>query len=140
MNKFIKFFGVGVLNTAIDLVVLNALVYAFGAGENGKLYIFFKTISFLVAVTNSYFLNKFWVFSVRENRGAKEPALFLVVSIIGLVCNVSISYAVFGLLQSLNASLFVSTSAGALIGSVVVFAWNFIGYKFLVFKNKKQYV
>lgn len=144
MYTFFKFACVGALNTAIDLVVLNLLVFSFGTGAHGDLFAPFKALSFLAAVTNSYLLNKYWVFgqgrslvSAGTISDKKEPALFFIVSLFGLLINVSISYVVFAFgTQVFSAS--VAANLGALAAVGAVFAWNFFGYRFVVFK--KNYV
>lgn len=138
MYTFFKFACVGILNTAIDFIVLNALVLSFGAGPQGELFVFFKSVSFLAAVANSYLLNKIWVFEVSASRDAKEPALFFIVSALGLLINVSISFAVF----AAGARLFspqIAANIGALLGTIGVLAWNFIGYRFFVFQKRYEY-
>jgi putative flippase GtrA len=142
MYTFFKFACVGGINTAIDLVVLNLLVASFGTGAHGDLFVPFKAVSFLAAVINSYLLNKYWVFGGGRSlaldgpvRNKKEPILFFIVSSFGLLINVSISYVVFALgTQAFSAS--VAANIGALAAVAVVFAWNFVGYRFVVFKKK----
>jgi len=48
-----RFAVVGVINTAVDLAVLNTLIAVSHRGRSGLLYSLFKAISFLVAVLNS---------------------------------------------------------------------------------------
>lgn len=137
MYTFFKFFCVGLLNTAIDFTVLNICVFFFGTGENGELFVFFKSISFLAAVTNSYFLNKWFVFEHDAPMSAKEPLLFLIISCVGFWINVSISFAMFTLFVQ-DVSPHFAANIAALMGTVVVFAWNFIGYRFFVFKQSND--
>src|SRR3989338_5399214 len=61
MIQFVKFGIAGGLNSMIDLGTLNFLIY-FSGIAGGVWYSVFKSISFVVAVTNSYFWNKYWVF------------------------------------------------------------------------------
>jgi putative flippase GtrA len=114
--------------------VLNIFVYFFGTGVSGELFVFFKSVSFLVAVTNSYLLNKWWVFEHDTAISVREPLLFLIVSCAGLVINVSVSFAVFTLFAR-EVSAHIAANIGALVGAAVVFAWNFAGYRFFVFKR-----
>ena len=134
MYTFFKFFCVGVLNTALDFIVLNICVLMFGTGAHGELFIFFKSISFLAAVIESYFLNKCWVFEHTAARDIKEPIIFFVVSAVGFLINVSISFAVFTVFVH-QMSSHLAANVGALMGTFAVFAWNFIGYRFFVFKQ-----
>lgn len=134
MQIFSKFFFVGVLNTALDFAVLNLCLYLFGTGANEQLFILFKSISFIVAVINSYLLNKYWVFRQTKAADAREISLFLIISLIGFLINVSVSSAMFALLQH-DFSPHLAANLGALIGTFVVLAWNFVGYRFFVFNT-----
>lgn len=136
MFYFAKFFIVGVLNTAIDFAVLNALILGIGVGAHGELYGVFKAVSFMVSATNSYFLNKYWVFEKKNAPGVREPMLFLAVSGGGLLLNVGFSSVVFLILtRTYHVASVIAVNSGALVGTLVVLAWNFVGYKFVVFKK-----
>jgi putative flippase GtrA len=131
-----KFFLVGTLNTFIDLGVLNFLIWLTGIAR-GVFYPIFKAISFLVAVTNSYFWNKYWTFEKRgEVPQPKEFLKFLVVTTIGLLINVGIASFIvnvigpqFGITEKIWATF------GAIIAAFFTFLWNFFGSKFIVFKG-----
>lgn len=146
MNKILllfqagKFVIVGVINTAIDFAVLNLLMFATDIAQ-GAWYAAFKGISFLAAVTNSYFMNRFWTFKGegQQNKG-KEFAQFFVVSCIGFAINVGIASLVVNIIAGQMASLGISAKIWANIGALAAtfcsMVWNFIGYKFIVFKKK----
>lgn len=131
-----KFILVGVLNTIIDLGVLNFLMWYFNVA-GGILYSVFKAISFVTATTNSYFWNKFWTFEKKKSKDTdKEFLQFFVVSIGGFIINVGVASFVvnsigpqFGIAPEWWANL------GAIIASFAGLAWNFLGYKFIVFKK-----
>lgn len=131
----IKFLIVGGLNTAIDLGVLNVLIFLSGITA-GPMFSVFKGISFTVAVINSYLVNKHWTFKAQTQTNAKEVGEFLVVSIIGFFLNVgtaSIMVNVIGPQFGLTEQLWANV--GALCGTLVTMTWNFLGYKFVVFKR-----
>ena len=133
--EFVKFFLVGVSNTFLDLGVLNLLILIFSFGS-GIYYSLFKAISFLVAVSNSYFWNRSWVFESKEKDVKKEGMRFFVVSVGGLVVNVTIASLVVNLggkILDLPFQILGNLGAiGAVVGSMF---WNFFGYKFFVFKK-----
>lgn len=139
MFNFIKFFFVGILNTVIDFAVLNLLIVTVGVGSRGEFYVFFKSISFLASVANSYLFNKHWVFKRSQTAYIKESALFLAVSLVGLALNVGISSVVFFALTAwYGVSAHLAANIGALAGSAMVLLWNFNGYKFIVFKSHHE--
>lgn len=130
-----KFLLVGALNTFIDLGVLNLLILISGIAS-GSLYSVFKGISFTIAVINSYFWNKFWTFKRSKTTApGKEFLQFFIVSVIGFSINVGAASLVvnvigpqFGLIAEVWANI------GAIVAALCGTVWNFIGYKFIVFK------
>ena len=61
-----KFIVVGVLNTLVDLGVLNLLILVTDV-TLGPFYVIFKSISFIAAVSNSYVWNKYWTFESKSS-------------------------------------------------------------------------
>jgi len=136
-----KFALVGAVNTVVDLGVLNLLIL-FTQITSGIYFTVFKGISFLVAVTNSYFWNKFWAFKKRGEAKAQTPeakskefSQFMIVSIVGFLLNLGIAAFVVNIVGpqfGLNAKIWANM--GAVAGTLFVMVWNFLGYKFIVFK------
>ena len=141
ITQFLKFVFVGILNTAIDLGVLNVLVLLFDSLEKPSSFVLFKAISFIVAVSFSYLCNKYFVFNdngVEQGKSniRKEGKKFFIVSVIGFSLNVSLSSVFFYLLSEMcngQGSLYVLTSVSALLGSSITLLWNYFGYKLWVF-------
>lgn len=138
-KQFGKFFLVGIMNTLVDLAVLNLETLASGIRE-GSGYAVQKGVSFMTAVIFSYFVNKNWTFedNSKEKQGKKFSQFFFV-SIIGMLINVSVAtIAVTYIKPALNLS-FISdqlwVNIGALCGTAVGLFWNFLGYKLWVFKK-----
>lgn len=65
-GQFWRFFLIGLMNVFIDLAVLNLLILITGVGRTGVWFTVFKAISFTVAVINSYYFNRRWVFRDRK--------------------------------------------------------------------------
>lgn len=137
MIEAIKFIVTGVSNTAVDFIVLNILIAIFGITSGDPHYILFKAISYIVASTNSFILNKWWVFKNKRQADPKEVGSFAMVSGIGLVVNTLVSLVVFhvGTLLYPSFSPQMWANIGALSGTAVVLVFNFFAYKFLVFKK-----
>lgn len=141
LKQGMRFIAVGLVNTAIDFAVLNALIFAFGLEREGLLFIIFKSTAFLVAATNSFILNKHWVFeekSAKSGRGLRSQMYkFLSVSAVSMLVNILIASIAFTIGHSINPGLSsqVIANISALAGTVAVFLSNFFGYKLLVFKK-----
>jgi len=149
-----KFAIVGFLNTAIDFGVLNLISILTGL-TSGFLIGGVNIPGFILASVNSYFWNKFWVFrrpseALLARRslgvaGAKEEGAkidfsdfftFALVVIVGVFINGGIVVLL---------TTFVSPLAGLsperwlnvakVFATAVSLVWNFLGFKFLVFKK-----
>ncbi len=135
--QFTKCVVVGVLNTFIDLGVLNFLLWISQANvKTGWIYAIFKTISFSCASFNSYIWNKWWTFEKGSQLKGKEFAKFYILTGIGFLINVGIAT----LLVKYVSVGFVAEKVWAgiiapLIAVLCGFVWNFTAYKFLVFKK-----
>ena len=138
--QFIRFFLVGILNTGIDFAVLNFLIYLTGK-SSGIYFPIFKSISFIVAVTNSYFMNKHWTFKVSDlnaGNGTKinEFLKFLGIYIIGGGINVGVAtYVVNYVSAPIGFSPVLWANVGAFFAVAFTLTWNYIGMKIFVFKK-----
>ncbi len=146
-----KFVVIGGMNTLVDigfLALITSTFKNFGI-QSGDLifaglgiltfYSLFKATSFIIANVNSYYWNKFWTFS-GSGSAQKTSAQFLqffLVSLVGFFLNVLVASLVFRLfspLSVLNSDQW--GLLGAMAGSLSGLVWNFLGYKFIVFKKK----
>jgi putative flippase GtrA len=132
-----KFSAVGGLNTLLDLGVLNGLIFLAGSSTaTGAWYSIFKSISFIVANINSYFWNKYWTFGFAPGVNVREFSQFFAVSLAGFGINVAVASFVVNVITPLGgASPERWANIGALIATIVALIWNFLGYKFIVFKR-----
>ncbi len=136
IQQFSKFVVIGFINTGVDFLVLNVEMFLTGISK-GPYMLVQNAISFSIATVNSYFFNKYWTFqdTSRKDPG-KKFSQFLAVSIMGVVINSSVVFIIttyvppmFGISSVLWANLAKAAATG------VSLIWNFIGYKFWVFKK-----
>lgn len=142
-RQFIKFALIGVMNTLVDLAVLNTETLLSGVKE-GSGYAVQKGFSFLVAVTFSYFMNKNWTFEDKSQENqARKFSQFLFISVIGMLINVTVATVVVTYLKPavnpvLNLAFLTDqlwVNIGALSGTAIGLIWNFLGYKLWVFRK-----
>jgi len=131
-----KFVLVGALNTFVDFGFLNLFMFLFNI-VSGWPYSVFKAISFSASVVNSYFWNKFWTYEKKETKvGGKEFGKFFLVAGTGFFLNVGIASFVVNIIgPQFGLSAEIWANIGAFVAIICVFMWNFLGYKFLVFKK-----
>jgi putative flippase GtrA len=140
-----KFIVIGILNTLVDwgtLVLLTLFfrkylkiepTYTIISGV--AIYSLYKSISFVAAVINSYYWNKCWTFSNHSAEKAKGDFInFLIASTIGFRVNVGVSTYVFSCvrLESFNSDQWGLIGAGW--GTLLGLTWNYLAYKFIVFR------
>ena len=128
IKELTKFGIIGVLNTALDFAVWNAVLFI------GPIKA--QVISTLVSATSSYFMNRHWTFRHRARSGLRrEYVLFFVFNVIGLVITAAILAAatyVFGItnLAALNAA--------KAFGIVVATVFRFWAYRRWVFLHPED--
>jgi len=132
--RILKFGSVGVLNTAVDYIVFNALVLGFGMSVGPA-----NVVSYSFGIANSWFWNSRWTFGDRKLR---HPRLalptFVAVNLVGLALNTA---AVLGL-RAAGASLgvpdllpeAVSLNVYKTIAIGASLLWNYVAIKRLVFR------
>lgn len=133
--QFIKFAIVGVSNTAVDGVILFALINTVLNNHHSIA----KAVSFTVAVLNSYLWNTVWTFKKEYQQvGDKVPDKtfiffkFMVVSLIGLGVNVLVfSWAESGI----HYQLFGRDLMPFILASGSAILWNFFANKFWTYKK-----
>ena len=131
-----KYLLIGVLATIMDLGIMNGLILVTGLAA-GVWYSVFKAVSFIVATCAKYFGDKFWAFEKMGKEGiGKEFGQFFFVTLIGLGLNVGMaSFIVNGLGPQFGLSPAIWANVGAILAAFAVVAWNFIAYKFFVFRS-----
>ena len=135
-RQITKFSLVGGLNFLIDLSILNLLIAATGIASGFGANVF-KGVAFIVAVVSSFLWNKFWTFqALSVDNAARQFLRFFTVTSIGFLINVGV-FALFnnhlGPQAAIDPKTWASVSAAGAAGAGLI--WNFLGYKFLVFRK-----
>lgn len=133
LRQLFRFGMVGVVNTGVDLTVLNLLLVLEPAGRSGWLYSLFKTLAFLVAVTNSYLLNRHFTFKSQRETSSQQVMQYLAISIVGLLINVGVASSVASYVHPPEVLAPYWPSIAALSGIPLGLVWNFLGYRLIVF-------
>ncbi len=94
--------------------------------------IFANTISFLLAVINSFLLNKYWTFNDSNKKYTQQFFKFLFVSFIGLLLN--------NLLMLLFVNLNIWYVFAKIIVIIIVAFWNYLMNNSWTFNNQRKKV
>ena len=122
----LKFGLVGLANTATDFLVFSVCIYFL------SFHILPANIAaFLVAVVQSYFVNRAWTFKAAEKRGSGVHQIikFVLIQASALL----ISSAVV-----LTAANYLHWSLSKLISIFFTFVWSFVLVKYFVFPEKRE--
>ena len=152
-----RFTAIGILNTLVDLAILNVLLFAgfnFAFTVIGQQFLVANIISVTVAMANSFILNRYWAFGTNKEKSnlLYEISKFLVVTVIGMfvihqlvfsgiyynmtwLTDFFYSIVAFLHLDGLLSAAFVKVNSAKIIAIAVSLVWNFVGYKFFVFKK-----
>ena len=131
-----KFVLIGALFAVFDLAILNVLMEYFGATEGIK-YLIFVMISFVIATSVKYVADKHWAFEKSgEEKIGSEFGLFFAVTLISAGIQIGIAHLLVNVIGSrFGINHLIWGNIGKIAGITVASGWNFICYKFLVFKK-----
>ncbi|HUZ92440.1 MAG TPA: GtrA family protein [Candidatus Paceibacterota bacterium] len=142
LYQFAQFAAVGTLNSFIDLGILNLETSLYGTSAiSNSLFAVFKAISFVCATTNSFIWNKEWTFgAAKEKTGTGKVTAFYLIAGVGWALNVGAATFVKSIGPSSSETImkvWVNIVA-PVAGIVASFAWDFLGYKYFVFKHRPE--
>ena len=129
--QFGKFAIVGFLGAAIDFSILNWISYTTGITA-GLTVGWINIPGFFTAILNNYFWNKLWVFPVSSSVFREFPKFFGV-TLVGLVINSSTIIILTNFSLGFDSQIWLNISK--IVANALAMVWNFIGYKFIVFKK-----
>lgn len=119
-GQFIRFSIVGGLNTSLDLLILNSLLWLFPT-TNTILILLFNSFAYGLGAMNSFFFNKYWTFALRQKITWSEVMRFLITTLLGIVCSDTLIW----LANNLFHPLISNWSLGINISKIVAIAGTF---------------
>lgn len=121
--QFVRFCIVGIFNTIIDYGV-----YLFFSRIMGLFFLYANILAILVAMTFSFFVNKYWTFNNFEKKIKSQYAKFFLIGIVYFVLYNLIFYI------SVNNFQIYDLWAKVIAIAIGLF-WNFIANKYWTFKK-----
>ncbi|MSR76162.1 MAG: GtrA family protein [Candidatus Ryanbacteria bacterium] len=132
-----RFGIVGLMNVCVDIGIATTLRRAYGIDPLNTIDMLpILIVASSIAIVNSYFWQRMWTFAEKAPPTRKGFLVFVIVTLIGLGLNTVVSVAIIqgvGALSALSADRILTISKIA--ATAISLFWNFLGYKFIVFKE-----
>ena len=131
-----KYGVIGVLNTFLNAGIYNFLIFITNIASGFTVDSFF-VVAFVLAVTNSFFWNRYWTFEKTGTETVGKDAFqFFFVSTVVAVINIGILHTIVNIIGApANIDLKIWANIALFFTIITAFFGNFFGYKFLVFKK-----
>lgn len=133
--QLIRFGVAGVLNTFVDFgaLTMTSLMLATILGTTSDALPFgfvavCNVFAYICGIVNSWLINSTWTFQ-SQNKTFAQSMKFVGVCVFGLLVNTALIYI-------LPRTFSISTAAAKIIAIPVNLIINFLGSKFIVFRNK----
>jgi len=130
--QFVRFGLVGCVNTTIDLLMLNGLLWLW-PGQGVARLLLANTIAYACGALNSFFFNRYWTFRFTGHPNAREGARFILVTLVAIACNDLVLWFMSNILHPvyLNPTLWTNISKVAAIGGTILV--SYLGMRLWVF-------
>jgi glycosyltransferase involved in cell wall biosynthesis/putative flippase GtrA len=133
-GQIYRFVIVGLLNTAIDFAIFNLLISVSGI-KTGPGLVLINVTAVLVAIVNSYILNRTWTFKSSDPHYTTQLPRFLIASLTGMFINTVTVGLVPLLLWPGTAPSNLALNGVKLLAAILSASWNFIIYRHWVFNK-----
>ena len=128
-----RFILVGGLNTTLDLLALNSLLFLFPTG-NRLLILIYTVLAYSIGAANSFLLNKYWTFKHRQRTTPREIGRFTITTLFGIGWNAALIWLASTIAHPFptnavlwtNASKIVAIGSGAFISFLGMRLWVFV--------------
>lgn len=135
-----KFSLVGAVATIVDLKVFEFLLvpldFFIPFGQLAA-----KSLSFFIATLLKFWGNKYWTFSRPSKDTIKQEITgFLAITLIGIIIDVTAFYSLKNIAGAPAIPGAIETKIIVICADLIAALWNFLGYKFFVFKTKKPLI
>ena len=137
LGQLARFGLVGGLNTLVDLLILNGLLWLFPTNST-SLLLAFSALAYGLGAINSFLLNKYWTFRHRRKTTGQELARFTLTTLCGIAWSTVMLWLASDALRPLlgNAALWANASKVVAIGGTALI--SYIGMRLWVFVGKPQ--
>jgi len=130
MKQFLSYFCVGGVSALVEWTVFALLLYLLDMS-----YPIATVLAFIVSTTTNWYLGRTFTFKdskTYKGKSVKEYLLELLVSAIGLGFNILLMYF---FVDVLGMDTKMPQTEAKVMSTGIVFIWNFLSRKFLIYKE-----
>ncbi len=135
--QFVRFALVGILNTCVDIPLLNLLLWRFPT-HNANLLLGYNSLAYMLGAINSFYFNKYWTFKQSKKTTSSQLLRFALISLLGIVCNDGIIWIVARVLHPFIASNFLWANVSKAVAIIGTAAVSYFGMRLLVFAGSSR--
>ena len=135
--QMLRFVLVGGLNTVVDLLVLNALLWLLPT-SSASMLLAYNVLAYNAGAINSFLLNKYWTFGQMRSTTRRELARFALTTLCGIAWSTAILWLASSVLHPLlvNPTLWANASKVLAIGGTALI--SYLGMRLWVFVSHSQ--
>jgi 4-amino-4-deoxy-L-arabinose transferase-like glycosyltransferase/putative flippase GtrA len=133
--QLVRFGVTGVLNTLIDILVLNALVWLLSV-QRTPLLLACNVVAYSTGALNSFILNKYWTFGRREPTSRRELLCFALVTVGGSAWSTLMLWLAGRALQHLQLTQTLWTTTSKVVAIAATALLSYLGLRLWVFVRR----
>jgi len=130
--QFLRYCLVGGVNTLLDLLVLNVLLWGFPT-KNVLMLVVYNSVAYSGGAVTSFFLNKYWTFRRKQRTTRREVVRFAIILTLEILYSNGLVWLAGKALQPLitnptlwgNVSKLVAVAGGAVLSYTFMRFWIF---------------
>lgn len=130
--QFLRYCLVGGANTAIDILVLNILLWRFPT-DSALHLMAYNSIAYSSGALSSFFLNKYWTFRYKQRTTGRQVTRFIVTLLLEILYSNALIWLAGKALQPLianptlwgNASKLIAVAGSTLLSYIFMRFWTF---------------
>src|SRR5713101_5793776 len=135
-RQALRFGLAGGLNTLVDLLILNGLLWLFPT-TSSLMLLAYNSLAYSLGAVNSFLLNKYWTFGQKQRTTRGELARFTLITL----CSIGWSSAILWLASTFLHPLLVNATVWANASKLVAIAGtaliSYMGMRLWVFVSKR---
>ena len=136
-GQVLRFGLVGGLNTLVDLLILNSLLWLFPT-ISSLMLLAYNALAYSLGAVNSFFFNKYWTFGQKQGTTRRELARFTLTTLCGIGWSSIILWLASKALHTLPVNTTVWANASKIVAIAGTVLISYLGMRLWVFVSQAQ--